>query len=458
MLDKTYFLKANTELYNETIKEFSAFSFDVASLNSIIKNSNFNKGSFYYRYNDKTDLYIALFYDIIVKQYESIHRLNSIILNNNTFELYLNILFESQYELYTENPLYISFIRNFYNESPDFKKLIISKSESPLIDIFLTKLKNDYLKQMMMNPDDIQFLLYQIEITYYNYDSYIKNDVQQRYSDKIVKFLLSGIRKNILITENSFKSEINNFFMNKSIFNEVLLQTKSNEILSIIGPKSSGKTYFISEVYEKFRIDKADIAFDIKYNKSLLWNLKRFSKSREIDEDLRLFMDDLSINIDSHKKLSSLKESERKYIELYIKFKSNKTYIIIDDLFDYSTDEEISIISSYLKKWKNLGYSIVLSSRRLQNISEISDRIGFIANGHLINIKSVYELLEKYGKITHIIKYFDNNLVKMAAFSNDNFNIDFFKKIIENYKILSFETKKALSDEIFKIETGVNLG
>lgn len=456
--DKTYFLKSNENLYRETLKEFSSFSFDVASLNTIIKNSEFNKGSFYYRFNDKLDLYLALFYDIIVKQYDAISKLKSIILNDNTLETYLNILFESQYDLFCENPLFISFIRNFYNESLDFKNSIISMSESPLIDVFLNILKKEYLCKLMLKPDDIQFLVYQIELTYYNYDSYLKTNSKDYFSDKIVNFLLSGINKNIIIKDESLKYDSNNFLINKSLIYDVLLENKTNEIISIIGPKSSGKSFFISTVYERLNSYNIEKPFDYKLKKSLLWNLKRNSKIKQIDQDFTKYINDLSIKIDYHKRLDLLKKSDQKYIELYLRFLFNNSFIVIDDLFDFSSEEEISIVSSYLKKWKQLGYLIILSSRKLENVSEISDRVGFISNGHLINIKTVYELLNKYGKITHIIKYFDNNLIKIAAFSNESFNIDYFNKIVKNHKIFSFETRTALSDEIFKIETGVNLG
>ncbi len=47
--------------------EFSERSFDEASLNDIIRRSGMNKGSFYYRFRDKMDLYLCLI-DLIAQE------------------------------------------------------------------------------------------------------------------------------------------------------------------------------------------------------------------------------------------------------------------------------------------------------------------------------------------------------------------------------------------------------
>lgn len=48
------------ELFNAALDEFSSKAFDEASLNDIIKAAGISKGSFYYRFADKTDLYLCL--------------------------------------------------------------------------------------------------------------------------------------------------------------------------------------------------------------------------------------------------------------------------------------------------------------------------------------------------------------------------------------------------------------
>ena len=54
-------LYANEALWDAALGEFSGHSFGEASLNEILKTAGINKGSFYYRFNDKKDLYLSVF-------------------------------------------------------------------------------------------------------------------------------------------------------------------------------------------------------------------------------------------------------------------------------------------------------------------------------------------------------------------------------------------------------------
>ena len=53
-------LDANPALFDITLDVFSSQSFGEASLNDIIRTAGLNKGSFYYRFYDKLDLYLSL--------------------------------------------------------------------------------------------------------------------------------------------------------------------------------------------------------------------------------------------------------------------------------------------------------------------------------------------------------------------------------------------------------------
>jgi len=53
-------LSTNKTLFNSALEEFSGRSFRDASLNNILKKAGMNKGSFYYRFHDKLDIYLSL--------------------------------------------------------------------------------------------------------------------------------------------------------------------------------------------------------------------------------------------------------------------------------------------------------------------------------------------------------------------------------------------------------------
>jgi len=66
-------LETNRLLLESTLDEFSKCSYNEASLNEIIKRADMRKGSFYYRFYDKKDLYLSLFYYIGMRKAEMIN-------------------------------------------------------------------------------------------------------------------------------------------------------------------------------------------------------------------------------------------------------------------------------------------------------------------------------------------------------------------------------------------------
>ena len=57
-------LDQSQPLYEATLTAFAGHSFQDASLNEILKAAGMNKGSFYYRFSDKMELYLSLLYRV----------------------------------------------------------------------------------------------------------------------------------------------------------------------------------------------------------------------------------------------------------------------------------------------------------------------------------------------------------------------------------------------------------
>jgi len=478
--DKTYFLVNNPKLYMETLKEFSTNPYGLASLNAIIKNSDFNKGSFYYRFIDKFDLYTALFSELVAKQYDFIEILKSFTVNNGLLQSYLTTLFESQLELFNENPLYLSLIDKFSKEPIQFKTEVIAITGAPILDVFSENivffLKNDYA----LNSSQISIFLNLIKLSYNQLISILDNDINKNTISNLVDNLMKGIYQDPPSIRNQVVISGKNLYYQYSKSNNGIYKFDFSlnkcEILAIVGPKSSGKTTISNVLVGKLKrnedsfiyysfteddINSKEIQsyFDaiINYNKSLTWNLSNIAAKFSIHFQNESILDDFRIERNTKTKIRSLEPIKRKVIEIYIKSFLNRDLIIIDDLFVDLNQPEIVLLSNFLLKCRHQGSTIILTSHHIYNVINIADKIAFLSEGHLIKIKTVDELHQKYGKITHIVKYVDGNNTKIAAFSNDNFNSEFFKSIIDQYKLLSLETKTTLPDEIFKLETGVNL-
>jgi len=79
-------LDGNTALCEAALDVFSMHSFGEASLNDIIKAAGMNKGSFYYRFYDKTDLYLSLLYRLGMEKLKLFEQYDNENTNEDLFE------------------------------------------------------------------------------------------------------------------------------------------------------------------------------------------------------------------------------------------------------------------------------------------------------------------------------------------------------------------------------------
>jgi len=126
MLDKYPMIKESA------LKEFSKKSFNEASLNTILKDANMSKGSFYHNFEDKNCLYYAIV-DYFVKLKEDIfyELKKSATLEVDFFDK-LIILAKANRRLLSY-PYIEGFYKNFINESASFHEKIYKRK--PLTEV-----------------------------------------------------------------------------------------------------------------------------------------------------------------------------------------------------------------------------------------------------------------------------------------------------------------------------------
>ena len=116
-------LESNPELLDAALNAFCAQSFGEASLNDIIKTAGLNKGSFYYRFNDKADLYLSLLYKLGMEKLELFRRYDEENKDSDFFEsikkkAVLGLRFAKS------EPRYNAFSRRIRGESPALRSVI----------------------------------------------------------------------------------------------------------------------------------------------------------------------------------------------------------------------------------------------------------------------------------------------------------------------------------------------
>lgn len=216
MNDQTYLLRQNERLFEATLDEFSSKPYALASTNEIIKNAEYNKGSFYYRFKTKEEIYVALIDYVYVKQialFEQQHlRINTL----NSVSEVIMILFENLRELHKLDKRYVLLLRKIQLESKGLKDYIKQYCISSFLERILKQMK--ILLETLYDPVEskifIDFLLY----SYHNDDTVFMKKEFNSYISNITKFLTNKTVRN----KTEFQSHID-WSTLKSSLNYVLM-------------------------------------------------------------------------------------------------------------------------------------------------------------------------------------------------------------------------------------------
>ncbi|MBS6956719.1 MAG: TetR/AcrR family transcriptional regulator [Enterocloster asparagiformis] len=188
-------LIAKPELFKAALKEFSVKSFHEASLNDMLKAVQMNKGSFYHRFYDKTDLYLCMMEMIALDKLEYMrNRVTSPQVSSDFFEQ-LKLLSIAGLEYAQHEKRYYSFWRNYLAESADLKNTV--KSAFP-------ELGNDFLEQLIIEAISTgqlptkfskDFICKSISIFFYNLDAFIGEDTEESEIVDVVEEFICFLKK-----------------------------------------------------------------------------------------------------------------------------------------------------------------------------------------------------------------------------------------------------------------------
>lgn len=138
--DKTQILLENSSVYEETLNEFSLKPYELASVNEIIKRSQYNKGSFYYRFKDKFELYISLLDYVFVIQIDLLKKSGFSLIEHSDLRPILSAMYHNLYALYQEDERYFNLIEHLFNEKQSFIDHSLEASVGSLYQRFSKKI------------------------------------------------------------------------------------------------------------------------------------------------------------------------------------------------------------------------------------------------------------------------------------------------------------------------------
>jgi|GEM_PF-513309 len=115
----------NEALFNAALDEFSQKTFKEASLNDILKKVGMNKGSFYYRFYDKADLYLSLVHRIGMEKIAVINEYFSGKAFPSDFFDRIKAIARISLMYAKKDKRYYLFWKKCLNEGPDIHELIM---------------------------------------------------------------------------------------------------------------------------------------------------------------------------------------------------------------------------------------------------------------------------------------------------------------------------------------------
>ena len=216
--------------------------------------------------------------------------------------------------------------------------------------------------------------------------------------------------------------------------NNINLDIEEGEIIALLGPNGAGKTTLISAICGivsptggTVKVNGHDIISDFRESRKLIglvpqeltlgafetvWNTIRFSRGlfgkKKDDAYLEQLLKDLSL---WDKKLNELRmlSGGMKRRVLIAKALSHQPKILFLDEPTAGVDVELrKDMWNIVRKLRESGVTIILTTHYIEEAEEIADRIGVISGGELLLVEDKNVLMQKLGKKQLILEIKDS--------------------------------------------------
>jgi ABC-type lipopolysaccharide export system ATPase subunit len=213
---------------------------------------------------------------------------------------------------------------------------------------------------------------------------------------------------NSLIVNNVQKA-----YKNKQVLNNVSIECKTNEIISIFGRNGSGKSTLLELIFGTVKSDKIEIIINgldikpqniIKSKKIAYLPQNSFlPKTLKVSNIIRLYFKDgeeqdkifysLGINTIQDKRIGNLSIGELRYLEFLLLCNLEHEFILLDEPFSMIEPIFIERIKEKLISIKK-EKGIILTDHYYNDVLDISDKSYLINDSKIISIKDKNDLIK----------------------------------------------------------------
>ena len=265
---------------------------------------------------------------------------------------------------------------------------------------------------------------------------------------------------NIVSIKNLDKIYHNNF---KALDN-LSLEIQKGEIFALLGPNGAGKSTLINIICGitnsssgKILVNNFDIIKDFRKTRTMIgvvpqelhleafetvWDNVCYSRGLYGKSNnfkyIENLLKELSLYEKKDKKLSELSGGMKRRV-LIAKALSHEPSVLFLDEPSASVDVELrKDMWEIVKKLRNKGVTIILTTHYIEEAEEIADRVGIINNGKIILVDKKDDLIKKLGQKKLIIDLHD----KIKRIPNSLDNYDLILNNDGNKLTYTYDTKK----------------
>ena len=232
---------------------------------------------------------------------------------------------------------------------------------------------------------------------------------------------------------------ISKSYFRKKVLEDISFKANEGEILGLMGPNGAGKTTLIRIINQITSADKGYISFqgklmkqdflkDIGYlpeerglyrsmtvEKQALFLAKlRGLNSSDAKNQINYWFDRFQIQDWRKKRIEELSKGMAQKIQFICTVLHDPDLLILDEPFSGFDPINIDLIRKEIKRFKELGKTILLSTHSMQSVEEICDKAVLIHKGQKVLEGNVLDLRNNHKEGLYSIS-FHGNMIGFAT-------------------------------------------
>jgi ABC-2 type transport system ATP-binding protein len=268
----------------------------------------------------------------------------------------------------------------------------------------------------------------------------------------------------------------------KVAVNDLNFSVEKGKLFGFLGPNGAGKTTTIRMMIGLLRPTEGQIFINglnvwdnpkkIHRDIGVVFELPNLYLKSSIKSNIKLFADlygvsndrvmevlkELQLDEKQNEKVGKLSKGWKQRVLIARALIHDPKVLFLDEPTSGLDPNTTALIREYIKKIKQRGTTIVLTTHDMHEAEELSDCVGIMYNGQLAAIDTKDNLKQKYGKNEIYLEYKEGNeVIKVSLPADTSDTTQFVDKLMEEKRIIRMDTQEKTLAEIFAIVTGGKL-